>query len=242
METAVQCSIVRDSLPELSSGKFGGGIWTQCYPQVSSCGGLAVTDSLVEGNCSGGIVTVGTHGTISGVTVRDTRPNDAGLWAGDFGQGIFAYCYPLFDLCPVLQVTGSVVDSNHGAGVAIQGGSGSIHGSLVRNVFPKPLDDAYGYGVQVEGLTSPDAPQTWFYVESCQILEAALAGIVYIHASGTVGNSHVSGADFSIAMNIGSELTVAEDNQLSGNLEDEPSWQNIEPSPAPEPKLPVENR
>jgi hypothetical protein len=241
-ETAIQDSIVRDSLPELSSGKFGGGIWTQCYPEVGACGGLTVADSLVEGTYSGGIVTVGTHVTISGVTVTDTRPNETGLWADDHGQGIFAYCYPYYDLCPVLEVTGCVVESSHGAGVAIQGGSGSIHGSLIRNVFPRPLDDGFGYGLQVEGLSAPDAPQTWFYVESCQILDAALAGIVYIRASGTVGTSHISGADFSIAMNIGSDLTVTEDNELSGNHQDEPSWQNIEPSPAPEPKLPVETQ
>ena len=41
-------------------------------------------------------------------------------------------------------------------------------------------------------------------------------------------------------MNEGSSPTIADDNDLTGTVEDEPTWANLYPSPAPAPALPVE--
>jgi hypothetical protein len=115
-----------------------------------------------------------------------------------------------------------------------------MQGTVIRNVRARPLDEAHGYGLQVEGLVAPGSGQTFFDVQFCRIMDATLAGALYVRAQGTVAGSEVTGAGFSIVMNQGASVTVTDDNLLSGQFEDDPSWQNMDPSPAPEPVLPTE--
>ncbi|MFH2010357.1 MAG: hypothetical protein ABI333_27410 [bacterium] len=61
-----------------------------------------------------------------------------------------------------------------------------------------------------------------------------------IRSLGTLTGTVVSGAEYSVIMNEGSSPTIGRGNDLSGTVEDEPTWANLFPSPAPEPNLPYE--
>jgi hypothetical protein len=241
VDGGIASTVVRDTMPEEGTGVFGRGINAECRADGGACGSLTITSSLVDGNENAGIYVSGVHVVLSGVAVRDTVPNETGDWALDNGQGVFAGCrYPDQGRnCPVLQMDHCMVESSYSAGVAIQGGSGSMQGSVIRDVHSRRLDDAYGYGLQVEGLDAPGAGQTFFDVQTCLIMDAMLAGALFVRSQGTVGGSEVGGAGFSIVMNEGASVTVSDDNLLSGTYEDDPSWQNMDPSPAPEPAMPV---
>ncbi len=79
-----------------------------------------------------------------------------------------------------------------------------------------------------------------FSINDCEIRDAKLAGVFYYRARGTLARSVVSGGENSVVMNEGSEPTILDDNALSGTVQDEPTWANVFPSPAPPPALPVD--
>ncbi|MFC1482507.1 hypothetical protein ACFL51_01745 [Myxococcota bacterium] len=98
--------------------------------------------------------------------------------------------------------------------------------------------DTYGYGVQVEGI--PGAPRTEFHVIDSQIRDAALAGILYYLAGGTVSGSRIDGVQYTVVMNQGANPVVMDDNELTGTRESEPEWSSMDPSPTPAPTLPAD--
>ncbi|MFC1482613.1 hypothetical protein ACFL51_02285, partial [Myxococcota bacterium] len=237
-EATITGSVVRDTVPN-ASGEGGRGINAQCDPHGLGCGLLEVSSSLVAGSSNMGVYTAGVPATLAGVVVMDTSQNTEGQWAGDFGQGVCAVCDQTFDGgCATLEVTGCLVDSSFTVGVEAQVLSGSLQDSVVRQVAPRALDEAFGYGVQVEGI--PGAPPTAFDIDSCQIQDATLAGVFYYLAGGTVRGSQITGGQYTVVMNQGANPTIQEDNDLSGSVESEPTWVNMDPAPAPPPLLPIE--
>ncbi|MFC1482481.1 right-handed parallel beta-helix repeat-containing protein [Myxococcota bacterium] len=235
-ETTINGSVVRDTQPD-TEGQGGRGINARCSPD-EGCGPLDMVGSLVAGSSNVGINLHGVATTLSGVIVLDTRENTEGRWAGDIGHGVYARCFEdTFD-CGALEMVGCLVDSSYTAGVGVRGGSGSISDSVVRSVLPRLLDDALGYGVQVEGL--PGAEPAVFDVSNSLIQDAALAGILYFLAGGTVSGTQISGVQYTVVMNQGANPVIKDDNDLSGSIESEPTWASMDPSPAPEPALPAD--
>ena len=239
-DMVVTSTVVRDTLPD-SNGKFGRGIAAQCDLDLAGCGSLAVTSCLVQGSQSTGIYISGVPATLDGVTVRDTVTNAVGEWRGEYGQAIWASCDPLLEICATLDTTASLVESCTNAGLAIRGVSGTLRSSVVRQITAQELDDRYGFGVQIEGLEwQQGAEELTFHVSDCEIRDAKLAGLLYYRARGTLARTVISGGENSVIMNEGSSPTILDDNELSGTIEDEPTWASLIPSPAPPPTLPAE--
>ncbi|MFH2009881.1 MAG: hypothetical protein ABI333_25020, partial [bacterium] len=237
VDAEVTATVVRDTLPEESTGMFGRGINAQCF-SAGACGSLRVSSCLVMSSENVGIFISGVPAILEGVAVIDTRPNAQGPWQGLHGQGIWAMCDERTSDCGGLQMTSCLVESSHSGGVAVDGVSGFIASSVVRDVVAQPLYGKYGYGVQISGVEGEEMSS--FNVNDCEIRDAKLAGILCYRARGTLARSVVSGGENSVVMNEGSILTVLDNNDLSGTVEDEPTWANLYPSPAPAPALPLE--
>ncbi|MFH2008621.1 MAG: right-handed parallel beta-helix repeat-containing protein [bacterium] len=235
-EARIADTVIRGTLPN-ETGMSGRGISVQCS-STGVCGSVLVTDSLVRDSFNAGIYLAGVSATLEGVSVVDVGSDEAGEFRGQYGQGIWAMCDERFVACSSLQMTGCVLITTHNAGVALQGVSGSIRASVIRQVDPQPLDDKYGYGIQIEGLEGAELPT--FHINDCDIRDATLAGVLYFRARGTLSRTLVSGAENSVIMNEGSEPDILDDNDLSGTVEDAPTWANLYPSPAPPPTLPVD--
>ncbi|MFC1482266.1 hypothetical protein ACFL51_00515 [Myxococcota bacterium] len=233
VETTITGSVVRDTVPD-DSGDLGRGVGAQCDPGGQQCGNLELSNSLIERSSNMGVFIAGVPATLAGVVVTDTRQNDDGRW----GQGVYAMCYEVTSDCATLDMTACLVDSSFTAGVAVQGVSGSLQGSVVRQVVPRALDGAFGYGIQVEGI--PGAPATVFDVSDSLIQDAELAGILYYLAGGNVSGSQIIGGQYSVVMNQGANPVVRDDNDLSGTIESEPTWVSMDPAPAPEPVPPID--
>ncbi|MFC1482530.1 hypothetical protein ACFL51_01860 [Myxococcota bacterium] len=237
-EADITSVVVRDTLPQQSEDAGGLALQAGCDPYTSICGSLVMTGSLLQRSQTIGILTAGVPTTLSGVAVVDTLQNEDGPYAGAHGTGISSSCYPDSEWCAALNMTDCLVDSSYTAGISVQAVVGSIQGSVVRHVAPRTLDDAYGYGIQVEGV--PGAPPTVFHVSNSLVQDAELAGILYYLAGGTVSGSQITGGQYTVVMNQGANPVIQDDNDLSGSLESEPTWSNMEPAPAPEPILPWE--
>ncbi len=241
VDAKVIYSVVRDTLPQESDGEFGRGINVQCNNETGQCGNLLAVDALVASNETAGIVIDGTPADLQGIAVIDTATNEAGSRQGEFGQGILAFCNEYLNSCGSLSIDSSMVVSSHSGGVAVQGVSGIMTGSMVDKVFAQPKDGKYGYGVQItgrEGSNIGGFPS--FHVRRSLIRNARLAGVFYRSSEGVLSGTMVSGGEYSVAINIGASPSIAENNVLSGTVEDEPQWVNLEPSPLPMPAEPVE--
>ncbi|MFH2010012.1 MAG: right-handed parallel beta-helix repeat-containing protein [bacterium] len=238
VDAEVISTVVRDTLPEEYSGSYGRGIGAQCYNELGACGSLRISSCVVQNNEDIGIFIAGRQATLQGVSVIDTRSNAFGVWRGIHGQGIWALCDERTGQCGDLAMTSCLVDSSQGAGVAVEGVSGFITSSVVRSVTSQPFDGKYGYGVQLGGLEGEALPV--INLIDCEIRDAKLAGILYYRSGGTLSGSLVAGAENSVVMNEGSEPNILGNNDLSGIIEDAPTWASLYPAPAPEPSLPVE--
>ncbi|MFH2010787.1 MAG: right-handed parallel beta-helix repeat-containing protein [bacterium] len=238
MSAAVISTTIRDTLPN-GLGMIGRGIVAQCSEDTPYCGSLTVQDSVVRASENLGIFIAGVTSAIRGTAVLQTTPNGSGDWGRQYGQAVFAGCWPEYDICGTLELGSCLLDQSYSAGLALQGVSGRIDTSVIRQVSAQPLDDKYGYGIQVEGVAGRDMPV--FHVNDCEIRDAKLAGILYYRALGTLARSVVSGGENSVIMNEGSSPTILDDNDLSGTVTNEPTWANLYPSPAPEPPMPLGN-
>ncbi|MFH2010968.1 MAG: hypothetical protein ABI333_30490 [bacterium] len=236
VDTTLTGSLVRDTLPETTGGHYGRGISAQCDPMVGYCGSLSVAGSVIRSSEQSGIFIHGVPAVLEGVAVLDTVPNTSGFWEGQFGQSIWAMCDLDLESCSTLQLTSCLLESSHKAGLAMQGVSGFMRTSAIRQVLADTRDGKYGYGAQLEGVTG--LAMISFNVIDCSIQDAKLAGILYYRAQGTLTGSVVSGGENSVIMNEGSAPTILDDNALSGTVESDPIWANLAPSPAPPPALP----
>jgi hypothetical protein len=88
------------------------------------------------------------------------------------------------------------------------------------------------------GRRARGAARPTFHVQGCVIRGAKLAGLLYTLSTGMLSGSEVSGAEYSVAMNVGASPTIGEGNALSGTTQDKPTWVILVPCPAPPPTLP----
>ncbi|MFH2005405.1 MAG: right-handed parallel beta-helix repeat-containing protein [bacterium] len=236
---SVTGTVVRDTRPRTADGAFGRGITSHCDPRMDQCGSLALDSTLVQSSEDAGIFVYGVPTTMVGVAVRDTLSNATGPFAGKYGQGIYALCSQITGDCATLQMTSCHVETSHGAGIATDGYSGFITSTLVDQVFAEPDEGKYGFGIQVAG-TEDQIGQAMIALNiiGCAIVDAKLAGILYYRSRGTLTGSLISGAENSVIMNEGSDPTILGDNELSGTVQDAPTWASMFPSPAPPPALP----
>lgn len=236
-DAVITGTVVRNTLAQQSDHQYGRGINAQCDPDLQNCGSLTITDTLVTGSYNNGMAIVGVDTVLAGVSVRDTWPNEQGDWMDDYGQGIFAFCFPGTDWCGSLQMTSCTVSTSHTAALAVQGVPGFVQSSLIDSVFPRPLDNGFGYGIQIERLQGLE--NLVFDIRSCRIRSCTLAGILYSGAGGTLTGSAVYGGLYAVVANVGSSPDIADDNDLTGTTQDGLAWGNMDPSPAPAPALPA---
>ncbi len=241
VDTTVVSSIVRDTLPQESDHGFGRGINAQCGEETGSCGSLWVIDSQVASNENVGMAILGVPANLQGVMVYNTSPNLEGDMQGVDGQGVYSGCDPFVDVCGTLSMNHCMVVSSYSVGVAVEEVYGSMTGSVVENVFARPKDGKYGYGVQIRGQDDEMPGQfPVFHVRDSEIRDAGLAGLFYHFSTGDLTGSVVSGGEYSVAINRGASPSIAENNVLSGTVEDDPKAVELTPSPAPMPAMPME--
>ncbi|MFH2007525.1 MAG: right-handed parallel beta-helix repeat-containing protein [bacterium] len=228
-------TIVRDT-QRRPDGSRGLGVSAQCEWHSRFCGSLTMSESLVVGNAERGISLIGSEAWLDNILVTDTLPRLKDDPAGTYAVGIVATCDAGLATCSRLELTSSVIRSSVSVGVSTYGSTGVIEGCLITGVASQPGDGAHGYGILAQA--EPGAPPATLTVLNTEVRDAELAGVLFSSAGGSIDRSKVWGSSFSVVMNPGSTVVVSEDNVFVGNLEDEPTWTTMDPTPAPDPLLP----
>ncbi|MFH2005497.1 MAG: DUF1565 domain-containing protein [bacterium] len=138
---AISQTIVRDAAL-IGDGSGGWGISGTCDNLLSSCGSLAVSDSLIHHNTVG-IHAKGLQTTVSGTEVRDGIPLGDGLG----GWGIAAVCNRQLSACGSLRVEQSLVTRNLVHGIYTEGVDTEVAGSVIRDTLERYSDADYGRGI-----------------------------------------------------------------------------------------------
>ncbi|KYF72882.1 hypothetical protein BE17_47960 [Sorangium cellulosum] len=124
-DATIESTILRDTLPEESDGRFGRGIGVEWNATTHKRAKLTLRSSLVQHSHDAGVFVLASDATIEGTVVRDTQPHRD----GKFGDGI---AMESDDHPNTVTVTSCVVQSNARAGISNFSGSITLASSVVQ--------------------------------------------------------------------------------------------------------------
>jgi hypothetical protein len=142
---------------------------------------LTLTKSLVRDTRTAAVAV--TEGTlrIEGCIIRDTREQ---VSDGASGLGVLAAIDPKTRFVPTVDIVGSLVMNNRGAGILLQGARGSITGCVVRNTEPQKVDGRFGDGIYVSAFSSGgDVIAGDVAIEGTVVEKSARAAVIVAGAS-----------------------------------------------------------
>jgi hypothetical protein len=122
------------------------GDWALRVDDELGASSVTLDDSLLEQTASGGIIVIGAALSVNGTTVRDARPNPAGL----YGRGVDVAS--TVDNRASVSFTGGVVERVLELGIFISGADATIGQSVVRAVYPEQASQLSGRGIGVQPL------------------------------------------------------------------------------------------
>ena len=134
--------VVRDIQPD-GAGNLGHGIAVQDDAQTNKRARVQITSSVVERTHDIGVLVTGSDADLAVVVVRDIQPNEA----GKAGYGIVVRNNPLTNQRAGVNVTASLVERNHEAGVLVTGSDVELTTVAVRDTQPNEAGEA-GRGIE----------------------------------------------------------------------------------------------
>lgn len=143
-ELDLQATCVRDTHPEQASQRAGFGVRVLDEDGLEEPAFGTITSSSIARSHLMGLAVVGSDVEVQSLLVRETAPAAADQ---KFGRGIgvepSSYSYRPGSLV----IRGGVIEHSHEVGLLVLGSHGEIDSVLVRDVRPRPADDAYGAGI-----------------------------------------------------------------------------------------------
>jgi hypothetical protein len=140
-------ALVRDTLPQVSSGLEGRGIGMEDDYLHGPRAEVTVTSSVVERNPEFGIFAAGSDLTIEATTIRDTLPEQA---TQRFGRCLSVQDDDTTGQPARLTMRESLVERCHDVGMTVAGGAMIVESILVRDVQPIADDQKRGRGINVQ--------------------------------------------------------------------------------------------
>ncbi|MBI4703322.1 MAG: DUF1565 domain-containing protein [Deltaproteobacteria bacterium] len=156
-DATIESTVVRVTLPQASDQLFGRGINVQHEPATGERATLALRGSLVEKNHDAGVLAIRSDAIVEGAVVRATLPQASGQL---FGWGVDVQDHPDTGERATLALRGSLVEQNYEIGVFAGGSDATIEGTVVRATLPRPSDQLFGRGINVEDRPETDAHAT----------------------------------------------------------------------------------
>jgi hypothetical protein len=146
-DVEVDYSVVRGTVSRSADGRFGRGVSFEDDPLNGERASAVMRSCLVEGNQEHGVMVGGADGTLAGLIVRDTLPQDSGQ---ALGRGVATETSVVTGQRGNLTVRGSVIERNHEVGLFVTGSDGFIYGTIVRHTLPNGENPASGTGIAVQ--------------------------------------------------------------------------------------------
>ncbi len=179
----VKNSVVRDTQPQVSNGKGGGGLTVEGGPDPDLMSELTVEDCLLTGNFDVSIFSSGSNLTVTGTIVRDTK---AGSLAHASGRGISVQIDSTLLRPSTLIVRRSLVERSIESGIAVFGSAATVESTTVRELLASA--DGLGRGLDASVDVASGLPAS-LVVRGVLVDGAVETGVSVIASSATIEGS-----------------------------------------------------
>jgi len=206
----VEASVVRDTLPDAQTGRFGRGVvFESCLPESGCPTALpstgTVSGSLVDNNVVAGIAVVAAEIAVDRTVIRRTQRSPTDDFAG---EGVRAEllcadaetCYP--GTGAVIDLRRSLIEDNHDAGVLLSSSTGTVEDVVVRRTEPS-VGEGFGRGIVAQSCgvgVNCDVPSpTWLELRRSLVEDNHELGVALLDATGIVEDVIIRGTAPSVA-------------------------------------------
>ncbi|WP_437630267.1 right-handed parallel beta-helix repeat-containing protein [Sorangium sp. So ce854] len=144
-DATIEATVVQGTQPQRSDGSFGRGLSIEQDPSTRERANVTVRASLVAQNHEYGVFVAASDATVEATVVQGNLPQSdgtrgAGIEIEDDEMGNRAR----------LALRSSLLQSNHGVGLRIEGSDATVEAVVVRDTQPG-RDGAFGRGIEVSG-------------------------------------------------------------------------------------------
>ncbi|KYF76712.1 hypothetical protein BE11_44050 [Sorangium cellulosum] len=141
-DATMEASVVQGTQPQ-GDGRFGRGLSIEYDPNTRERASVTVRASLLSQNHELGMLVAASDATVEASVVQGSRAQSdgtrgAGIEIEDDGMGSRA----------TLALRSSLLESNHGVGLRVEGSDAAVDAVVVRDTQPG-LDGAFGRGIEV---------------------------------------------------------------------------------------------
>jgi Protein of unknown function (DUF1565) len=161
-EVTVDRVAIRDIAPTQGTLAEGRGLNVQVNLSTGTPAAVFITSCLLERNHQTGVQITGSQATVHGTVVRDTFAQQSDQLSGD---GINVESGP--DGTPATAtITSTLSARNHSSGVSVLGSEVVLDGMVIRDNLPRPSDEHFGRGINIEPDPDNGTPSTVFVAHS----------------------------------------------------------------------------
>jgi len=153
-DVTIEHSVLRATHPDMDGLGTGIAMQASSAAQTDSASQLQLTASVVEAHEGGGLFVSNSDASIERTVVRDTLPQQDGL----YGRGVY---FRIDDIAGTpaakMDLVGSLVDNNTDVGVFVSGAVLSMKSTIVSNTQPD-IEGPGGRGVSIQQKESLGTP------------------------------------------------------------------------------------
>jgi hypothetical protein len=225
---------VSDTRPEPAAGTWGDGIVATVLQGHKVGSIVKLRECTVAKNVEGGILLVGSEGTIERTIVRDTLPGATSLaGVGLVFTSVFDPALGAAGLLPrSLALRDSVVTRSRGAGVIVDSSSATVERCRVYGTGVEEASQGWGDGIEV-GSTPDATSRARLDLLDSVVDTSARAGAMYYDAGGSVRRCVFRKGILAVDLEEAANPDVR-DNVFEENVENGVTWGNkLAPSPPP---------
>lgn len=153
-DLTVAGSVVQDTQPSASDGRFGRGIALEHEPLTGGRANAIIRQCYLDRNRTAGLFVASSDALVEATVIRGTDVQQSN---GDMGMGIAGETYLPPATRAALTVTASLVDANHAYGIHVNGVDLVVDATVVRNTVPWPTGEL-GRGIELMPAVDPAEP------------------------------------------------------------------------------------
>ena len=215
---SAKSSLFEGTKPNKAGSQTGAGVG------ISTGASATVGNSAILGNAAFGLEVTQASATITHTLIEGTLPDAK----GNNGAGVLGVDVKS------LQITSSVLLSNHLAGVLAMGGPVKIDTSVIRGVKLGKFQPPAGKGVDGLGdgvLATLGVPATTVDITSTLVEDCERAGLLFASTAGSIHTSTSTKNRFGLVLQGSPGPEVATDNAFVGNTEKDRVDSGMLPTP-----------
>lgn len=148
-DAVIDSTLVRGTLSQASSGRFGTGIQIIEHGTTLQPSRVALAYDAIEGNRYAGVMVSRSHTSLSYTAIKDTLPVELDLSAG-YGLAVFGPTSEAPAQAAEVTVDACSLQNNHAVGLLASGAEATITDSVILDTSPRSSDGHLGRPLQAQ--------------------------------------------------------------------------------------------